>query len=67
MGFGRRQQQFRHRADRPAAARQFRVERGMAGGDDLRVGKAEFVGMPDATARGSGEGIEEREAHGDDC
>lgn len=67
MGFGCGLQQLRHRAHRPAAARQLGVERGVAGGDDLRVGEAEFVGMPDAAARSVGEGIEERKAHGEDC
>jgi hypothetical protein len=65
MRFGSALQQLRHRADRPAAAGQLGVERGVAGRDDLRVGQAEFVGMPDATARGGGKGVEEREAH--DC
>jgi hypothetical protein len=35
----------------------------MAGGDDLGVGQAELVGVPDATAGGSGKGVEERKAH----
>ncbi|MCY1381176.1 hypothetical protein D9M69_690520 [compost metagenome] len=67
MGLGRGLQQLRHRAHGPAAAGQLGVERGMAGGHDLCVGQAEFVGMPDAAARGGGKGVEEREAHDCNC
>jgi len=52
MRLGRRLQQLGHRPDRPAAAGQLRIERGVAAADDLRIGHAQLIPAPDLVPRG---------------
>ncbi|KWT82890.1 hypothetical protein APY03_4752 [Variovorax sp. WDL1] len=63
MRLGRGLQQLGHRAHRPATAGQLRIERRMAGADDLPIRHAQRVPAPDLVARGSREGVEGRQAH----
>lgn len=58
-------QQLGHRADRPAATGQLRIERRMTAGQHLCVGRAQSIGAPHAAARRHGERVGGRKTHGE--